>query len=415
MGLGLGPENRRRDQIRQAGIGLEELAIDHVRYIRNDQVLTGSACPAEVSEVLPESARLSARATIAGWEGYQPTRLYSLNRFAVDLGLKAVCYKDESSRFELASFKSLGGAYAVQKVLQRKISQLTDAQVTLEDVEERRHSELASAITVVAATDGNHGRSVAWGARRFGCRCVIYMHEQVSPGRQQAVEAFGARVERVVGNYDDSVHAAASAARENDWIVVSDTSWPGYESIPREVMAGYALMSSESMEQWPFEEAPTHVFIQGGCGGMAAAICIDLWDRTGAEKPVIVVVEPEPAACLYESACAGGIARVDITTESVMAGLSCGEVSVLAWPVLQQSVDAFLTISDDQVGTLMSRLAKEESIVAGESAVAGLAGLMAACGNDQLTRDLDLSPSSRILLFGTEGATDPEIYRQLVG
>ena len=264
---------------------MRELSIENCRYIQNPHAVSNSACPEAVGELLPKSVRVNAHETISGWEGYQPTELRSLDRFAEELGVDAVYYKDESSRFELASFKSLGGAYAVQRVLQEKISQLVGTEVTLEDIEHVRHPGLAAQITIVAATDGNHGRSVAWGASRFGCRCVIYMHKEVSPGRQQAVEALGARVERVAGNYDDSVHAAASEAHANDWIVVSDTSWPGYVSIPREVMAGYTLMSTEAMDQWPLEELPTHVFIQGGCGGLAAAVCIDLWCRCGDRKP----------------------------------------------------------------------------------------------------------------------------------
>ena len=286
--------------------------------------------------------------------------------------------------------------------------------VTLEDVERNHHPDLAADVTVVTATDGNHGRSVAWGAERFGCGCVIHMHEQVSLGRQAAVEAFGATVRRVPGNYDDSVRAAARDAALNGWFVVSDTSWPGYEDIPRSVMAGYTVMSSEAMEQWPLDAPPTHVFLQGGCGGMAAAIGIDLWSRSGEDRPRIVIVEPEPAACLYESATAGELRMVDITTETVMAGLSCGEVSLVAWPVIAAAVDDFLTIGDESIGPLMRRLARESSIVAGESAVAGLAGLMAAAADSDVARRLGLSAESRVLLFGTEGATDPEVYRRLV-
>ena len=384
------------------------------RHFWNDQAGLGQGCPESLEKVIPVAARRQARTVIGGWSGYQPTELRSLGAIAEQLELGAVFYKDEESRFEISSFKALGGAYAVQCLLRDVFEEVTGRSVTLEDVERNHHPDLAADVTVVTATDGNHGRSVAWGAERFGCGCVIHMHEQVSLGRQAAVEAFGATVRRVPGNYDDSVRAAARDAALNGWFVVSDTSWPGYEDIPRSVMAGYTVMSSEAMEQWPLDAPPTHVFLQGGCGGMAAAIGIDLWSRSGEDRPRIVIIEPEPAACLYESATAGELRMVDITTETVMAGLSCGEVSLVAWPVIAAAVDDFLTIGDESIGPLMRRLARESSIVAGESAVAGLAGLMAAAADSDVARRLGLSAESRVLLFGTEGATDPEVYRRLV-
>ncbi|MCH2149842.1 MAG: diaminopropionate ammonia-lyase, partial [Phycisphaerales bacterium] len=341
--------------------------------------------------------------------------LHSLRSLALELGVEALYYKDESERFELSSFKALGGAYAVQVMLQELIGRAIGRAVTMEDIASMRYPKEAGRLTVVAATDGNHGRSVAWGAQRFGCACVIYMHEQVSDGRQAAVEAFGGRVCRVQGNYDDSVRAAAADAQAHGWHVVSDTSWPGYMDIPRDVMAGYTVMTAEAMEQWPLEQAPTHVFIQGGCGGLAGAVCLDMWCNYGVDVPTFVIVEPEPAACMYESALAGELRVVDITTESLMAGLSCGEVSLLAWPVVKAAVSDFLTITDDPIGPLMRRLAQEESIVAGESAVAGLAGLAGASADADLRNRLRLSPVSRVLVFGTEGATDPAVYQQLVG
>ena len=367
-----------------------------------------------VCDAIPGAARESAWNTITSWPDHQPTALRSLDAMAAELGIAALHYKDESTRFGLESFKALGGAYAVQLVLQSAISDVVGKAITLEDVAEVRYPEAARSVTVVTATDGNHGRSVAWGAKRFGCECNIYMHEHVSRGRQEAVELHGARVQRVKGNYDDSVHAADADARSNGWRVVSDTSWPGYEEIPRTVMAGYTVMSTEAMNQWPHEEPPTHIFLQGGCGGMAAAVVVDVWCRYGAAKPRMVVVEPVTAACLYESAVANEQRRVDITVETVMAGLSCGEVSMIAWPVLVEAVEDFLTITDEPVGPLMQRLARDESIVAGESAVAGLAGLFEAQQRPNGSVELGLDEDSRVLVFGTEGATDPEVYRSFV-
>ena len=156
-------------------------------------------------------------------------------------------------------------------------------------------NEVAGEITVVTATDGNHGRSVAWGAKNIGCKCIIYMHAEVSPGRQSAVEAFGAQVVRVAGDYGESVRKAAQDAETNNWLLVSDTAWPGYTDIPRAVMAGYTVMSTEAMNQLPPAITPTHVFIQGGCGGLAGAVCADLWHRYDTQRPRFIVVEPVPA------------------------------------------------------------------------------------------------------------------------
>ena len=214
----------------------------------------------------------------------------SLETIADELGLGGVFYKDEQSRFELSSFKALGGAYAVQLVLRDAMARLICREIAMKAIEDGHHLEVASAITVVTATDGNHGRSVIWGAERFGCKCVIYMHEDVSRGRVEAVEAFGATVRRGEGNYDDSVRAAAAVADEQGWLVVSDTSWPGYLEIPRHVMAGYTVMSGEAMEQWPLDAPPTHVFLQAGCGLMAAAADSDVARRLGlsAESRVLL-------------------------------------------------------------------------------------------------------------------------------
>ncbi|MBQ71347.1 MAG: diaminopropionate ammonia-lyase [Planctomycetaceae bacterium] len=384
------------------------------RHISNPRAIVREACPHDVEGILPAHERRGACETIRRWEGYHPTELRSLSEIASEFGIAHVFYKDESDRFEPRSFKSLGGAYAVQSLLASEIARELGRSVTLEDIRLGKHSDRARRITVATATDGNHGRSVAWGAQRFGCECVVFMHEKVSQGRQEAVEVYGARVVRVKGNYDDSVRAAADAASSAGWFVVSDTSWPGYEAVPRIVMAGYALMSAETREQWPVASPPTHVFLQGGVGGMAAAVCVDLWARYGADRPRLVLVEPESAACLLESVASGGRVDVDVEIETLMAGLSCGEVSTLAWPVIDQGIDDLLAIGDEMVGPLMERLDRESGIEAGESAVAGLAGLMGAMEDPELAGQLGLSDQSRVLLFGTEGATDPAIHRRLI-
>ena len=384
------------------------------RHVSNPRVLAGRPCPDRIEAVVPIRDRERAAAAIRRWTGHRATELRDLPGIAREIGIGAVRYKDESRRFQPRSFKSLGGAYAVQSVLAAEIGRVLGREISLEEVRLGCHPEEAGRITVATATDGNHGRSVAWGARRMGCGCVVFMHDGVSAGRQEAIEDLGARVIRVKGHYDDSVRAVADAAAADGWFVVSDTAWSGSEDLPRTVMAGYVLMAAEAREQWPEPSPPTHVFLQGGVGGMAASVCLDLWSAYGVDRPRLVVVEPDTAACLLESVARGDRTDVRIQDETVMAGLSCGEVSTLAWPVIDQGIDDLLSIGDEMIGSLMERLDREAGIEAGESAVAGLAGLMAVIDDPELARRLDLSSESRVLLFGTEGATDPVIHHRLV-
>ena len=270
------------------------------------------------------------------------------------------------------------------------------------------------------ATDGNHGRSVAWGARLFGCRCVIYVHETVSDERIRAIESFGATVVRSPGNYDDSVRAAARDAGRNGWTVVSDTSYPGYTDIPRNVMQGYSVMVGEVLAAIKAgdTERPSHVFVQGGVGGLAAAVLASLWETYGADRPTFVVVEPDKAACLYASAIAGEPAVVDGALDTIMAGLACGEPSLLAWTILMPGADAFMSVPDESALTAMRLLAGGEvgrRVVAGESGVGGLAGLLVAADRPDIGEALGLDRASRVLVFNTEGDTDPGLYERIVG
>jgi len=359
---------------------------------------TRGAYPAQLDDVLGASVCETARTAISNWSGYRLSPLHMLDGLAAELGIANLYYKDEGKRFCLGSFKALGGAYAVRRLLAREVP------------------DAASDITVVTATDGNHGRSVAWGAKQCGCPCFIYMHAGVSKGRVAAVESFGATVVRVDGNYDDSVRAATKDAAANGWFVVSDTSWGGYSETPRHVMAGYTVMTAEIAQQLPAAVIPTHVFVQGGCGGLAGAVLNHLWQTWGENCPRFIVVEPDRADCLYRSSSNGYLTNVHITEESIMAGLSCGEVSLLGWQILNAGANDFMTISDDLVAPTMTLLAAgDPPIVAGESAIAGLAGMIAARRKPALSDALALDESSRVLVFGTEGATDPAIYQSIVG
>ena len=357
-----------------------------------------------------------ARREIESWEGYQQTPLVSLSGLATALGVKSILYKDEATRFGLGSFKALGGAYAVYKLLSRIIPAQTP--LTSAELKSGPYNATLKAITISSATDGNHGRSVAWGAKQFNCRCVIYIHAGVSQGREDALLALGAEVVHVAGNYDAAVHQCALDSEDNGWFVVSDTSYDGYEDVPRNVMEGYSLVASEIIDQMN-SEVPTHVFVQGGVGGIAAAICGTFWLNWGEQRPRFIVVEPELAACIFESARNGKLTNVDITDETLMAGLSCGEVSKIAWKVLKDGVSDFFTIPEDLVAPTMRLLARREfgdqAIVAGESAIAGLAAFIASSQSENLSNALGITKESIIVVIGTEGATDPEIYNSLVG
>ena len=341
-----------------------------------------------------------ARREISSWPGYAPAPLVELPALAASLGLGAMRYKDERGRFGLKSFKALGGAYAVRRVLARQ-------------------TRPAAEVTVTCATDGNHGRSVAWGARLFGCRCVIFIHETVSEGRAEAIRRYGAEVRRVPGNYDDAVRHAASEASRHGWHVVSDTSYEGYRDVPLDVMHGYGVMAAEIAEQWPAGRAPTHVFAQAGVGALAAAICASFWLHWRERRPRFVVVEPVRADCIYRSLEAGRPVAVHGDLETVMAGLSCGEVSQLAWEVLATGADAAMAIGDDAALAAVRALARplrgDPAIVAGETGGAGLAALLAIRERAELRAQLALDADAQVLLLGSEGDTDPAIYRRIVG
>jgi diaminopropionate ammonia-lyase len=369
-------------------------------------IVNPNAAPADApygaarATVLSAEGFAAAEREITSWPGYAPTPLVALPGLAASLGLASLRYKDERGRFGLKSFKALGGAYAVRRVLERV-------------------GRPAREVTVTCATDGNHGRSVAWGARLFGCNCVIFIHATVSEGRAEAIRRYGAEVVRVQGNYDDAVRHAAAEAAKHGWFVVSDTSYEGYRDVPTDVMHGYGVMAAEIFRQLPAGEVPTHVFVQVGVGALAAAICASFWLEWGPRRPRFIAVEPERADCLVRSIAAGRPVVVHGDLETVMAGLACGEVSELAWEILREGTDAAFAIGDDFALAAVRAFATPRDgdpvVVAGETGGAGLAALLAVQERAALRAQLGLDADSRVLLLGSEGDTDPEIYRSIVG
>ena len=372
----------------------------------------GSADDAE-QVILPER-RAAAHTAITGFEGYQPTPLHRLDGLAATLGIETLWLKDESGRFGLGSFKALGGAYAVVHLLRKRLGY----GVSIADVAAGRAATHVMDTTVCCATDGNHGLAVAWGAHRAGARCTVFLPGPVSEGRERAIAAQGADIVRIAGSYDEAVEACADEAEARGWLLVSDTSHAGGDEAPSRVMHGYAMLVDEIRDALG-GAVPTHLFVQAGVGGLAAAVIGAFRQDFGTDSPKGVVVEPATADCLYQSAVNGRPSPASGDLDTVMACLAAAEVSPLAWRVLARGAFAFMALDDDGATDAMRRAAApiggDPPLVLGESGAASLGGLIAAAGDAEAREALGLSEASRVLVIGSEGATDPDIYRQIVG
>jgi diaminopropionate ammonia-lyase len=369
------------------------------------------------AETLGMTAADEAERYLSFRDDQSPTPLHTLRSLAAGLGVGAIHIKDEGFRLGLGSFKALGGSYAVIRLVLEEASRQLGREVDIAELYSGEVRSIAGRMTVACATDGNHGRSVAQGAHLVGAKAVIFVHSGVSEERVAAIARFGADMIRVKGTYDDSVAEAARVAAAQGWIVVSDTSWPGYERIPGLVMQGYTAMVRETLRQLP--GPPTHVFVQAGVGGVAAAVAGHLALVFGDQRPTFVVVEPARAACLFKTAQAGHLVKVEHGEPTIMAMLECYEPSLVAWRVLSRVADAFMTVDEEDAVAVMNRLARpagnDPAIVAGESGGAGLAGLIRAAADPGIRASLDLDGASSVFVINTEGATDPERYTELVG
>mgnify|MGYP000393853641 CR=1 FL=1 len=331
--------------------------------------------------------------TISKWDSYSPTPLLILNKLSKDLNLNKIYYKDESKRFDLKSFKALGGAYAVEKVTKGNKD-----------------------ITVSTATAGNHGRSVAWGAKRLGLKCKIFISEYVSDARGKAMEALGADVVKVKGNYEKSLIECIKQSLENNWQIVQDVAWKDYMLVPTLTMAGYSVMMKEIVDQINNEKI-THIFLQAGVGGMAGAMVAGA-ARYLKNIPKMIIVEPDSAACVMESIKTGKIEKINILRESLMGGMSCGEPSLVPWKILKKSVNNCISLPDDNIGKAMNLFANasfgDDKIIAGENSAPGVISLIASCNNKNIKNKINLNSSSNVLLIGCEGDTDQEMYQKLL-
>lgn len=382
---------------------------EHADYRRN--------LDAADAEVLGVDAAKTAEHFLHYREGHKVTPLVSLPELSRKLGIGAIYLKNEGQRLGLGSFKALGGSYAVIRLVLEEASNQLGRAVDITELHSDEVKEITARMTVSCATDGNHGRSVAMGAQLVGANCSIFVHSGVSEERIAAIAHYGANIIRVNGNYDDSIVEAGRVAEENNWITVSDTSWPGYERIPGFVMQGYTALLSEALRQMP--EPPTHVFVQAGVGGIAATVAGHFDILFGDKRPFFVVVDPSRAACLFESARAGHPVKVDHSESTVMAMLECYEPSLVAWRILSRTADAFMTVEDEDAVGAMKQLANPDgsdpAVVAGESGGVGLAALIKVASDGAMREQIGLNDQSRVFLINTEGATDPKLYESLVG
>ena len=347
----------------------------------------------QILNTLSEKEIDDAYSSISKWNGYAPTPLISLNKLSKELNLKNIYYKDESKRFNLKSFKALGGAYAVEKITKGNKD-----------------------IVVATATAGNHGRSVAWGARRLGLNCKIFISEFVSDARGQAMADLGADVIKVKGNYEKSLIECIKQSTENNWQIVQDVAWRDYMQVPTYTMAGYTVMMKEITDQI-HNEKMSHIILQAGVGGMAGAMIAGIAKYLN-NIPSTIVVEPDSAACVLESIKTGKIEKINIKTESLMGGMSCGEVSLVPWQILKNSVKHCISLPDDDIAKTMKLLGNssfsDQSIIAGENSAPGVISLIASCEDQNLKQSLRLDQNSNVLVIGCEGDTDKAMYQKLI-
>ncbi len=375
--------------------------------------------PAQVDAFGPEGV-MTARRYLDLCPRHRATSLIGLPQLARSLGIGGVLIKNEGERLGLQSFKALGGAYAVIRLFHELAEQKLQRSVRLDEIFSAPVQAIARTQTVACATDGNHGRSVAAGAALLGCRAVIYVHASVSGPRIEAIRALGAQIVRVDGQYDDAVAKSMEDCRIHDWQLVSDTSWEGYERTPGIVMQGYAVSADETLEQLADRKIrATHVLLQAGVGGFAAAIAAHFEVRLGSRRPLVIVVEPDRAAAVLRSVQAARRVRIAHGEPTVMSMLECFEPSLLALRVLERCADAFLAIPDELAVRAMRALAfpqgRDPALVSGESGAAGLAGLLALLEEPAWQAQAQLTPDSQVLLFSTESATDVGAYERLVG
>ena len=385
-------------------------------------VLNPASAPRAAAPAGPFTADgfASAATHIAAMPSYAPTPLHDLSALAAQCDVGAVLYKDEGERFGLGSFKPLGAPYAAANALAEKLAPHHPA---------KNHSQLLAGIvrgsyaadlanlTLVSATDGNHGRALSWAARQFGAKAHIFAHDGMSDGRREAITALGATLTICPGGYDDSVRKAFAYGAQTGSPVIQDTAAGDYRAVPEAITYGYGTIASEVVGA--LHAPPTHAIVQAGVGGVASAICAAFWHHYGADRPRFIVLEPVTAACVAASLAAGCPVTVPGDTQTAMAGLACGTVSDLAWEVLHTGADAALIVPAPLAFEGMRALAtphgNDPALVGGECAGGAVGALLALSKRPDLRAALGLDAQARVFLLGTEGATDASLYEEIVG
>ncbi|MCP4351839.1 MAG: diaminopropionate ammonia-lyase [Desulfobacterales bacterium] len=390
---------------------------------QNCKYLVQSPPGRDLPTTLSPSTAREVRAFHRQLPGYRPTPLVRLEHLARAWGFSDIFIKDEAPRFNLNAFKVLGGSYAVARLVCQKLGKpLGDVpydQLVSDDVRER-----IGQITLTTATDGNHGRGVAWAAEQLGQKAVVYMPKGSAQARVTAIRSHGASVEVTDLNYDDAVRLARDMAEKNGWYVVQDTAWEGYTETPLWIMQGYLTMFSETIDQLQAADAyPTHVFVQAGVGALAGAAVAYLAHVYQAPSPKFIIMEPNNAACIFASAAAGDGLPHAVTgdLDTIMAGLACGEPSTLSWEILRDIPSGYISCDNFVAANGMRILANpvpgDALVESGESGAVGV-GLMDLLANHSdfkaMKQDLEIGPDSTLLCFNTEGATDPVNYQEII-
>ena len=362
----------------------------------------------------------AARAAIRRWPTYAPTPLLRLDGLARRLGIGRLWVKDEGSRKPLTSFKVLGGAYAVGEALCDVIAQGTGSRPDAAALLAGSHRDRTKTLTATCASDGNHGRAVAFGAKTFGCKAVVYLPKAVSPAREQAIRSFGAETARVDGTYDDAVALSVATARRHGHILIQDTVSDGTAAeitACRRIMHGYTIIAEEIVAALGGDH-PTHVILQTGVGGFAASLIAAFEQFAGDRRPAAVLLESAHADAAVQSFAAGALRDVTLAAHTMMAGIDCGRLSDLAWPMLDAGADFAAAIGDAFVPAAMRIAAAgidgDPAFTAGETGCGGLALLLALSQNPGARAGLGLEAASRVLVISTEGATDPAIYADVI-
>lgn len=382
--------------------------------ISNNAFYTGKTSP-----LFNESIAQEVRDFHQKIEGYQATPLVSLPNLANKLGVKAILVKDESKRFGLNAFKVLGGSYALGKLLAEHLGE-DISNINLKTVA----SKLEKPLVFTTATAGNHGTGVAWAAREMGQKAVVYMPKGSAQASVNRIKGLGAECIVTDVNYDDTVRMANQTAQDNGWMLVQDTAWEGYDKIPTWISQGYMTMATEAVDQAKaMELLPTHVALQAGVGAMAGGVLGFLADKLGSDSFKTIIAEPSAADCIFRSGTseAGDMVNVTGDLNSIMAGLACGEPNPVTWPILRDCTQVFASVDDNVSATGMrmlgNPLAGDPAITSGESGAitTGLLHLLANHPDGiEAAKAIGLDDNSIIMLFNTEGDTNPDRYRQIV-